>query len=159
MQDTTKCTGALKHVGKSHSRNWFHSLLWLRSGKVLGSETKCRTGKVGLGQNMKDFICHSAYLDFVLWWTRSQHRFFNKGAICSFLGFPGGSAVKESACSAGDVRDVGSIPGSGRCLGREHANPLQYYCLENPMDRLCWTQLMRLSTHTHTCMVDRFLVF
>ena len=67
--------------------------------------------------------------------------------------------IKKLPANAGDVRDVGSIPGSGRCLGRKHANPLQYYCLENPMDKLCWTQLMRLSTHTHTCMVDIFLVF
>ena len=37
--------------------------------------------------------------------------------------------------SAGDVRDVGSIPGSGRPLGGGNGNPLQYLCLENPMDR------------------------
>ena len=42
---------------------------------------------------------------------------------------------KESICSAGDARDVGSIPGSGRCPGGEHDNPLQYSCLENPLDR------------------------
>ena len=46
-----------------------------------------------------------------------------------FLGFPGGSAGKESACSAGDL---GSIPGSGRSPGGGHGNPLQYSCLENP---------------------------
>ena len=37
-----------------------------------------------------------------------------------------------------DVRDVGSIPGSGRSPGRGHGNPLQYYSLENPMDRGAW---------------------
>ena len=36
---------------------------------------------------------------------------------------------------AGDVRDIGSIPGSGRSPGGGHDNPLQYSCLENPMDR------------------------
>ena len=46
-----------------------------------------------------------------------------------FLGFPGGSNGKESACSAGDL---GSIPGSGRFPGEGHGNPLQYSCLENP---------------------------
>ena len=46
-----------------------------------------------------------------------------------FLGFPGGSADKESACSA---RDLGSIPGLGRSPGGGHGNPLQYSCLENP---------------------------
>ena len=37
--------------------------------------------------------------------------------------------------NAGDIRDPGSIPGSGRSLGGGHGNPLQYSCLENPMDR------------------------
>ena len=48
------------------------------------------------------------------------------------MGFPGGSDSKESVCSAGDL---GSIPGSGRSPGGGHGNPLQYSCLENPMDR------------------------
>ena len=45
--------------------------------------------------------------------------------------FPGGSEVKESASNAGDL---GSIPGSGRSPGEGNSNPLQYSCLENPMD-------------------------
>ena len=40
--------------------------------------------------------------------------------------------VKNSPANAGDVRDTGSIPGSGRSPGRGHDNPLQYSCLENP---------------------------
>ena len=44
-------------------------------------------------------------------------------------------AVKNQPTNAGDIRDMGSIPGSGRSLGRGHGNPLQYSCLENPMDR------------------------
>ena len=43
--------------------------------------------------------------------------------------------VKNLPASAGDVRDVGLIPGSGRSPGGGHGNPLQYSCLENPMDR------------------------
>ena len=46
------------------------------------------------------------------------------------MGFPGGSEVKVSACSEGDL---GSIPGSGRSPGEGNGNPLQYSCLENPM--------------------------
>ena len=42
---------------------------------------------------------------------------------------------KEFACSG---RDLGSIPGLGRSLGGGHGNPLQYCCLENPMDRGAW---------------------
>ena len=51
------------------------------------------------------------------------------------MDFSGGSDNKESACSAGDP---GSIPGSGRSLGEANSNPLQYSCLENPMDRRAW---------------------
>ena len=46
--------------------------------------------------------------------------------------------VKNPPASAGDVRDTGSIPGSGRCSGEGNDNPLQYSCLENPMDRGAW---------------------
>ena len=49
--------------------------------------------------------------------------------------FSGGSEVKVSAFSAGDL---GSIPGSGRSPGEGNGNPLQYSCLENPMDRGAW---------------------
>ena len=47
-------------------------------------------------------------------------------------------AVKNPRASAGDVRDMGSIPGPGRAPGRGHGNPLQYSCLENLMDRRSW---------------------
>ena len=47
------------------------------------------------------------------------------------LGFPGGLEGKASACNAGDP---GSIPESGRSPGEGNGNPLQYSCLENPMD-------------------------
>ena len=52
-----------------------------------------------------------------------------------FLGFPGGSDGKVSACNVGDP---GSIPGSGRSPGDGNGNPLQYSCLENPTDRGGW---------------------
>ena len=51
------------------------------------------------------------------------------------LGFPGGSVVKNPPASAGDV---GLIPGSGRTPGEWNGDPLQYFCLENPMDRGTW---------------------
>ena len=51
------------------------------------------------------------------------------------LSFPGGSEVKASACNAGDP---GSIPGSGKFPGEGNGNPLQYSCLENPMDGGAW---------------------
>ena len=51
------------------------------------------------------------------------------------MGFPDGSAGKESTCHAGDTGDEGLIPGLGRSPGGEHGNPLQYSCLETPMHR------------------------
>ena len=50
-------------------------------------------------------------------------------------GLPGGLDDKESALNAGDP---GSIPESGRSPGEGNGNPLQYYCLENPMDQGAW---------------------
>ena len=50
-------------------------------------------------------------------------------------GFPHSSVGKESACNAGDR---GLIPGLGRSPGEGNGNPLQYSCLENPMDRGAW---------------------
>ena len=49
--------------------------------------------------------------------------------------FPGGSDGKATACN---LVDPGSITGSGRSPGERNGNPLQYYCLENPMDRGAW---------------------
>ena len=46
--------------------------------------------------------------------------------------------VKNLPTNAGDVREAGSVPGLGRCPGGRHGNPLQYSCLENPMDRGAW---------------------
>ena len=46
--------------------------------------------------------------------------------------------VKNLPASAADVGDMGSIPGLGRSLGGGNGNPLQYSCLENPMDRGAW---------------------
>ena len=59
-----------------------------------------------------------------------------------FQGFPDGASGKEPLANAGDIRDVGSIPGSGRSPGEGHGNPLQYSCLENPMDRGAWQAIV-----------------
>ena len=63
------------------------------------------------------------------------------------LGFPGGSGSKESVCNAGDL---GSIPGSGRSPGEGNGNPLQYSCLENPMDREAWKATVRRVAKSRT---------
>ena len=46
--------------------------------------------------------------------------------------------LKNLPASAGDIRDVVSVPGGRRCPGEGNGNPLQYSCLENPMDRGVW---------------------
>ena len=67
--------------------------------------------------------------------------------------------VKNPLANAGDIRDLGLIPGSGRSLGEGNDNPLQYSCLENPVDGgACWaaaygvaqsrTRLNRLRMHS-----------
>ena len=76
--------------------------------------------------------------------------------------------MKNLPANAGDVRDVGSIPGSGRFLGGEHGNPLQYSCLENwiqepggqqsigPQSR---TQLKQFSMHAYVVLTqDQIIV-
>ena len=76
------------------------------------------------------------------------------------MGFPGGTSGKEPTANAGDITDAGSTSGLGISPGGGHGNPLQYSCLENPMDRGVWwltahrvamgqTQLKQLSAHTY----------
>ena len=59
----------------------------------------------------------------------------NSGQLGNFLS---GSDTKEPACNAGDAGDLGLIPGLRRSPGEGDGNPLQYSCLENPMDRGAW---------------------
>ena len=53
-----------------------------------------------------------------------------------------GLVVKTLPANAGDLRNVGLIPGSGRSPGGRHGNPLQYSCLENPLDREAWQAIV-----------------
>ena len=85
---------------------------------------------------------------------------FNSWSGRTLGGFPGGSLVKNLPAKAGDTEDVGSIPGSRRCPGGRHGNPLQYSYLENRTDRgASWatvhrvaksrTRLKQLTTHAY----------
>ena len=74
--------------------------------------------------------------------------------------------IKNPPANAGDVRDAGLIPGSGRSSGGRNGNPLQCSCLENPMDRGAWWAMVygvaesntveQLSAHTHTHILYLF---
>ena len=80
-------------------------------------------------------------------------------SVCMYVdtGFPGGSVVKNPPAKAGDM---GLIPGLGRFPGEENGNPLQYSCLENPLDRGVWKAIVHevskswtwLNDQTHTHM-------
>ena len=61
-------------------------------------------------------------------------------------------AVKNPLASAGDIRNMESIPGLGRSPGGGHGNPLQYSCLENPMDRGAWRAAVRGVMKSHGVM-------
>ena len=86
-------------------------------------------------------------------------------AYTRLFGFPGGSE-EETTSNAGNAGDMALIPEFGRSPGRGHGNPLQYFCLENPMERGTWayttlnggeksrTGLKQLSTHIRLFMTD-----
>ena len=81
--------------------------------------------------------------------------------------------VKNPPANAGDIRDMGLIPGSGSSSGEEHGNPLQYSCLKNLLDRGAWratvhtittvaksrTQLKQLSMHAYVCVYVHIIYY
>ena len=58
--------------------------------------------------------------------------------------------VKTAPVNAGDVREAGLIPGSGESAGQGHGCPLQYSCLENPMDREAWQATVHEASKSRT---------
>ena len=68
----------------------------------------------------------------------------------------GDSEVKASACNAGDL---GSIPGLGRSPGEGNGKPLQYSCLENPMDRGAWWAVLHRGAKSQTQLGDFTFTF
>ena len=79
------------------------------------------------------------------------------------MGFPGGPVVKNRPVNSGDTRSVSSVPGSERSPAEGNGNPLQYFCLGNPIDRGSWQANSPwgrkrdghnlVMEHTHTCNV------
>ena len=68
--------------------------------------------------------------------------------------FPRDSVVKNLPANAGNARDAGSISGLGRSSGEGNANPLQYSCLENPMDRGAWRAIVHRVAKSRTQLSD-----
>ena len=75
----------------------------------------------------------------------------SKTSLTCIFYFPGGSDSKASAYNVGDL---GSIPGSGRSPGEGNGNPLQYSCLENPMDGEAWWATVHGVTKSPTGLSD-----
>ena len=118
----TRATSAILTGESKISPNWSPSV----------SPEKARTHKSA------DFIFFSIFYspNFYNW---------DSPVVCNWvpysLGFPGGASSKNPLANAGDVRDAGSIPESGRSPGGGHDNPLQYSCMENPLDRTAYSRL------------------
>ena len=74
-----------------------------------------------------------------------------RSLVYVYMGFPGGSEDKTSACNAGDL---GLIPGLGRSPGEGNGNPLQYSYPENPMDRGAWWATVHGVTKSRTRLRD-----
>ena len=85
----------------------------------------------------------------------ASHRPKTSTFIYQFLGFSGGSEVKNPPANAGDE---GSISGSGRSLGEGNGYPCQYSCLGNPMDRGAWWATVHGVTKSQT-MTERLISF
>ena len=92
----------------------------------------------------------------------STHKWYHK-----FVFLQVALVVKNPSGNAGDIRDVNSIPWSGRSSGARNGNPLLSSCLENPMERgawwatvhrvtKSWVQLKQFSTHTHNVQLTKF---
>ena len=86
----------------------------------------------------KEMTTHSSILPSVKWLPDQTDNLAYYPGLQETGCFPSGSLAKNPPANAGDARDVGSIPGSGRSPGVGNGNPLQYSCLENSMDRGAW---------------------
>ena len=78
--------------------------------------------------------------------TKSRTRLSDGTELRILWGFPGGASGKEPACQCRRLKRHSSIPGLGKSPGEENGKPLQYSCLENPMDReACWATVCGVS--------------
>ena len=114
------------------------------------------------------YLFMSSSVSFIKDMWFSIYRSFISLIKCIYWDFPGGISGKELAFQCRKLRDPGSIPGSGRSPGEGHGNPLQYSCLEKPMDRgalqamVCrvtkgWTWLKWLITTAHIVLLSLVL--
>ena len=103
--------------------------VWVNSGSWWWTGRPGTLQSMGLQRIRRDLATE-------LNWTEDLCKFFIL-SICYFLYWTSQvvPVVKRLPANAGDIRDTGLIPGSGKSPGKGHGNPLLYSCLENPMDR------------------------
>ena len=85
----------------------------------------------------------------------SSLTFVDKCYMASMWASQVAPVVKNTPAHAEDIRDAGSIPGSGRSPGGGYGNPLQYPCLENPTDRGAWPAKVHRVTQSQTGLKQR----
>ena len=115
------------------------SMLW--RAKIVRNSNICATNKISLGHSRPCSFTHCLWL--LLCWALQV-----------------APVVRDPLANAGDIRDVSSVSGSGGSPGEGHGNPLQYSCLENPMNRGAWwatvhgeakeSDMMEVTSCTHT---------
>ena len=113
------------------------------------SQVSCTAGRFFTNwATRKAFMCLRVWMNSIR--CKKMNVISNRLGL---FGLPRWHSGKESARNAGDLA---SIPGSGRCPGEGNGNPLQYSCLENPMDRRAWWATVHgvseldVTEHTHT---------
>ena len=111
-----------------------------------GQQWRCRHGERTFGPSRRGEggMISESIIDTHLWPCVKQ-------PASGPVGFPGGSDGKESACN---TADLGLIPGWGRALEEWNGYPLQYSCLENPMDREAWRAIVHEAAKSQTQLSD-----
>ena len=126
----------LPPVLSSFNKGWLSQVkAWAFTTFVFETGKKyCSSYKAGLCLSLKERLLQFQWMEG----QKASRIGGNKdymGLHFKMVDFPGGSDGKVSVYNVGDL---GSIPGLGRSSGEGNGNPLQYYCLENPMDRGAW---------------------
>ena len=85
-----------------------------------------------------------------MWSLLSTQRYLLSVEYMNERTSPVALVVKNPPVNVGDIRDVGLIPGPGRSPGEGHGNPLQYSCLENPLDRGAWQATVHMVAKSQT---------
>ena len=128
MKDLSSIPGLGRYLGGRHGNPLHYSCLKNHHG-----ETNLQSGLQSMGLQRVE---HN--------WDHTQHIYTQIGASQVTL------VVKNISVNVGDIREAGSIPGTGRSPGIGHVNPLQYCCLENPIDRGAWEATVHRITQSQS---------